>query len=519
MNAECRPPRKPVVLMILDGVGVNPSKEHNAFHLARTPRLDHYFATHPHATLDASGRAVGLPAGQMGNSEVGHLTLGCGSVVRQDLVRIDDAVADGSFFENPTLRAAVRDAKATGRPLHLAGLVSDGGVHSHVGHLHAIIDLCAREGVRPVVHIFTDGRDTAPSSALNYLPELERRLAAAGGTIATVAGRYYAMDRDRRWDRTRLAWAAMVLAEGERAPDARAAIEAAYAAGETDEFIRPRVIDPEDRVRKGDSMVFFNFRNDRPRQIARALGFPDFTSFDRGDYRPVAITTLTEYDPQFGWPVCFPPERPSTTLAGSLSEQGLAQFHCAETEKYAHVTFFFNGGREEPFPGEDHVMVPSPDVATYDLQPAMSADKVADEVIAAIESGKYAFIVVNFANGDMVGHTAISEAVIAAVEAMDREAGRVLDAAVANGWSVVVTADHGNCDEMVDPVTGEPHTQHTTYPVPCLVIDGAPWRLTTGGGLSDVAPTVLELMGLSQPRAMRGRSLLLRESASEVVRC
>ena len=509
MSDTPRLPRTPVLLVILDGVGVNPSKAHNAVYLARTPCLDFWLSKNPHTTLEASGRAVGLPEGQMGNSEVGHLTLGCGSIVRQDLVRIDDAIADGSFFENPALLAAVRAAKAAERPLHLLGLVSDGGVHSHIAHLFAIIDLCGREDVRPVVHMITDGRDTAPSASLHYLPELERRLAAVSGLIATVSGRYYAMDRDRRWERTEEAWAAMVRGAGERFDTARQAIEAAWAAGETDEFIHPRVVNPEGLIRDGDTVLFFNFRNDRPRQMAKSLGQPEFKGFDRGAFRTVAVTTLTEYDPKLDWPICFPPERPAVTLAGLVSEQGLRQLHCAETEKYAHVTFFFNGGREEPFPGEDHVMVPSPKAATYDLQPEMSAREVADEVVQAIEGGEYAFIVVNFANGDMVGHTAIREAVIQAVEAMDREAGRVIEAAVNAGYSVVVTADHGNCDEMVDPVTGEPHTQHTTYPVPCLVIDRDSPRLTTGGGLSGIAPTVLQLMGIPQPRQMRGRSLLL----------
>jgi 2,3-bisphosphoglycerate-independent phosphoglycerate mutase len=511
MSEEHKTPRCPTLLVILDGFGMNPSKLNNAVQEASTPRLDEYMSTHPHTLLEACGRAVGLPDGQMGNSEVGHLTLGCGTVVRQDLVRIDDAISDGSFFENSALTGAVLSARDAGRPVHLLGLVSDGGVHSHVRHLHALIRLCQRLEAKPLVHMITDGRDTPPRSASAYLAELEALLAEGGGCIATVAGRYYAMDRDRRWDRTQKAFDAVVHGKGERVDSAEQAIRAAYEAGETDEFIKPRIVNPDGMLRPGDSLIFFNFRNDRPRQLAAALGMDDFDAFDRGDFRTVSVTCLTEYDPRFLSPIGFPPERPSVTLAEVISTAGIRQFHCAETEKYAHVTFFFNGGKEEPFAGEDRVMVPSPQVATYDLQPEMSAKEVADETIKAIESGHYGFVVVNFANGDMVGHTAVRDAVIAAVEAMDTQVGRVLDAAVANGFSVVLTADHGNCDEMVDPVTGEPHTQHTMYPVPLMIIDKARWRLTSCGGLSGVAPTVLQLMGIPQPKAMRGRSLLLEE--------
>ncbi|MEJ2630192.1 MAG: 2,3-bisphosphoglycerate-independent phosphoglycerate mutase [Acidihalobacter sp.] len=509
MSAEQIVPRRRALLVILDGFGLNPSKENNAVVEAHTPRLDDYFAHHAHTALEASGRAVGLPEGQMGNSEVGHLTLGAGQIVRQDLVRIDDAVADGSFARNEALTAAVAAAREAGRPLHLLGLVSDGGVHSHVRHLYALIDLCRAGGAVPVVHMITDGRDTPPKSSPAYLPELEKRLEAAGGRIVTVVGRYYAMDRDHRWDRTELAWRALVLGEGAAAGSAREAIEAAYAAGETDEFIRPRVIAGGEPVCSGDSVVFFNFRNDRPRQLAAALGLKGFDGFGRDGFEPVSVTTLTEYDPRYGMPIAFAPDRPGTCLAKVLSEGGYGQFHCAETEKYAHVTFFFNGGREEVYPGEDRVVVPSPKVATYDLKPEMSASEVADEVIKAIESENYSFIVVNFANGDMVGHTAVREAVIRAVEALDEAVGRVLDAAVEHDFSVLLTADHGNCDEMVDPESGEPHTQHTTYPVPLLLVDSERWRLATNGGLSGIAPTLLELMGVAQPPEMTGHSLLV----------
>ncbi|MGQ9660107.1 MAG: 2,3-bisphosphoglycerate-independent phosphoglycerate mutase [Thermochromatium sp.] len=502
-------PRRPVVLIILDGFGLNPAKANNAIVLAHTPNLDRYFATNPHTVIQASGLAVGLPDGQMGNSEVGHMTLGSGCVVRQDLVLIDQAIADRSFYENPALVAAARAAAAHHRPLHLMGLVSDGGVHSHVNHLIALIKLCHYQGVRPVVHMFTDGRDTPPRSALKYLPGVERALEVAGGQIASVSGRYYAMDRDNRWERTELAWRVLVAGEGRRAPSARAAIEAAYAAGEDDEFIRPTLIEGGETIRSGDQVIHFNFRKDRPRQLVSALFKPDFDHFDRRGVCGVKVTCMMEYDPWYGLPIAFDHDRPKITLGQVLSQAGLAQFHCAETEKYAHVTFFFNGGRDEPYPGEERRLIPSPKVATYDLKPEMSAPEVAEAVIAAIKEHRYPFIVVNFANGDMVGHTAVREAVIAAVATLDREAGRVMDAAVAAGYSVVLTADHGNCDELIDPVTGHPHTQHSLYPVPCLIIDEVPWRLAVGGGLKDIAPTVLALMGLPIPEVMDGRSLLL----------
>jgi 2,3-bisphosphoglycerate-independent phosphoglycerate mutase len=509
MDFSSKVPRCKTLLVILDGFGLNPSKRNNAVHEAPTPRLDDFFGRYPHTVLEASGRAVGLPDGQMGNSEVGHLTIGSGSVIRQDLVRIDDAIDDGSFFRNPALVGAVAAAKDSGRPLHLIGLVSDGGVHSHLNHLLALVRLCAESGVKPLVHAITDGRDTPPKSALRYVGPLEAALAEAGGQIATISGRYYAMDRDHRWDRTALAFAVLVHGEGRTVDSARQGIESAYAAGETDEFLKPMVLAPEGCVRAGDPVVFFNFRNDRPRQLAAALVLEDFEDFDRGGFKPARLTCLTEYDSRYPTPVAFPPERPETCIARVLSEAGIAQFHCAETEKYAHVTFFLNGGREEPFPGEDRKMIDSPKVATYDLQPEMSAAGVADAVIEAMQSDRYGFVVVNFANGDMVGHTAVREAVLKAVETLDREVGRVLDAAEENDFSVVLSADHGNCDEYVDPVTGEPHTQHTLYPVPCLIVDGEHWRLLTGGGLSNLAPTVLQLMGVAQPAGMKSRSLLL----------
>jgi 2,3-bisphosphoglycerate-independent phosphoglycerate mutase len=503
-------PRHPVLLIILDGFGVNPSRLHNGVELAHTPRLDEYFARYPHTVLQASGHAVGLPDGQMGNSEVGHMTIGSGTILRQDLVHIDEAISDGSFFTNSVLLAAVEAARHNQRPLHLAGLVSDGGVHSHISHLLALIELCRRNGVRPVLHMMTDGRDTAPSSALNYLDQIEPALREVGGCIATVSGRFYAMDRDNRWERTEQAWRAIARAEGVTAESARAAIESNYAAGVTDEFIVPTVIQDGEALQWGDQLVFFNFRKDRVRQLTSALFRAEFDAFDRGDFHPVIVTCMTEYDEWFRLPFAFDHDHPSTTLAEVVSRAGLQQFHCAETEKYAHVTYFLNGGRGDAYAGEERMVINSPKVATYDLQPAMSAPQVADAVIEAIGSGSYAFGVVNFANGDMVGHSGVPGAIIEAVEALDSEVGRVLDAAAGAGWSVILTADHGNCEEMIDPVTGEPQTQHTVYPVPCLVMDEVPWALSIGAGLSALAPTVLHLLGLPVPPAMSGHSLLLR---------
>ncbi|MBK1704679.1 2,3-bisphosphoglycerate-independent phosphoglycerate mutase [Halochromatium glycolicum] len=510
MGNSFKLPRRPVVLIILDGFGTNPSKANNAVVLAKTPNLDRLFANNAHTLLQASARAVGLPDGQMGNSEVGHMTLGSGCIVRQDLVLIDDAIADRSFFENKVLCAAAQRSVERGRPLHLMGLVSDGGVHSHVRHLTALIKLAKYQGARPIVHMITDGRDTPPRSALNFLAALDEALAAAGGAIGSVSGRYYAMDRDKRWDRTRLAFDALVHGQGRKADSARDAIEQAYAADEDDEFIRPTLIADGERIASDDPVIFFNFRKDRPRQMVSALSNPDFDAFDRGDFRSADLTCMMEYDPWYGLPTAFSHEMPPVVLGEVLSDAGLPQFHCAETEKYAHVTFFFNGGRSDPFPGEERCLISSPQVATYDLQPEMSAPEVADAVVAAIESRAYAFIVVNFANGDMVGHTAVRNAVINAVETLDREAGRVVDSAVAQGYSVLLTADHGNCDEMIDPLTAEPHTRHTVYPVPCLVVDEMAWRLRIGAGIEDVAPTVLQLMGLPQPEAMQGKSILLK---------
>jgi 2,3-bisphosphoglycerate-independent phosphoglycerate mutase len=502
--------RRPTLLCILDGFGINADPTHNAIIQARTPNFDHYFSTYPMTTLEASGRGVGLPVGQMGNSEVGHMTIGSGTIVKQDLVRIDDAVEDSSFFENPVLLGAVQASKNANRPLHLIGLVSDGGVHSHIDHLCALIRLCHQYEVVPQVHMITDGRDTAPQAALSYLPDLEALLDQCGGHIGTVSGRYYAMDRDQRWDRVKLAWDNIVLGKGIAADSAQAAIQQSYDDGTSDEFILPTRLPGLQALQPEDAMIFFNFRNDRVRQICAAFAVEDFEDFERGPgYRPITVTCMTHYDSRLESPVAFAPIRPETTLGSIISDAGLTQLHCAETEKYAHVTFFFNGGREAPYPGEERSLIQSPRVATYDLQPEMSAPEVADQVIEAMQSGSFDFIVVNFANGDMVGHTAVRDAIIKAVEALDREVGRVIEAAIASNYAVVLTADHGNCDEMVDPKTGKPHTQHSNHPVPCLVIDAEVKTLEQGENLSAIAPTVLQLMGIPQPPAMTGRSVIM----------
>ena len=448
-------PRRPVVLIILDGFGVNPSKRNNGVAEAHTPQLDAYFSRFPHATLNASGHAVGLPDGQMGNSEVGHLTLGAGNIIRQDSVKINEAISDGSFNINQALMLAIEKAHINKRPLHLMGLVSDGGVHSHLDHLKAIIRLARDHGVKPLLHMITDGRDTPPKSALYHLSDIESLLHECGGAIASITGRYYAMDRDNRWERTELAWRALVLGKAQQAQSAETAIYSAYAVGDTDEFIQPVLLPSFTPLQENDPFVFFNFRKDRPRQIVAALGDANFKGFDRGEAPLADVTCMMPYDRNMKLPYAFEPEKPGTTLAQLVSSYGLAQFHCAETEKYAHVTYFFNGGRTSPYAGEKQLLIPSPGVATYDQKPSMSAKEVADAVVGSISKGSYAFIVVNFANGDMVGHTANRHAVLEAVETLDREASRVLEAAETAGYSVVLTADHGNCEELIDPFTGE----------------------------------------------------------------
>ncbi len=498
----------PVLLVIFDGFGLNPSRVHNAWALARTPHLDHYFASWPHSVLQASGRAVGLPDGQFGNSEVGHLTLGSGRILEQDLVRIANAIYDGQLTHNPVWQDMLRDA----RRVHLVGMVSDGGVHSHIEHLFGVLDLLHDSGVEPVLHMITDGRDTAPRAALHYLERIEDKLARLGaGQIATVCGRYCAMDRAKHWDRTERAWRCLVQADGVTAESARAAILSAYTRGEGDEFIQPTVIDGYRGMDLSEPVLCFNFRSDRMRQLAAAFGLAAFDGFDRGGMVLQRLVCVTEYDATYPFPVLFSPQAPQRVLAEILSAAGLRQLHCAETEKYPHVTYFFNGGREQPYPGEERIIVPSPRVATYDMQPEMSAAQVADALIDAITGAQYDFIVTNFANTDMVGHTARRAAIIQAVETIDNESHRVFRAALERGWRILLTADHGNCDEMVNPNTGEPHTQHSEYPVPFLIMGAGPVRLGTGRGLADIAPTILDLLGLPRPPEMTGRSLILKD--------
>ena len=499
---------EPVLLAIFDGFGLNPSRAHNAWALAKTPHLDHYFASYPHSVLQASGRAVGLPDGQFGNSEVGHLTLGSGRVLEQDLIRIANALYGGTFEQLPEWQTI----SEKGGRLHLVGLVSDGGVHSHIEHLIGILALLRNTSIEPVIHMITDGRDTAPKAALSYLDELEQALTELGrGCIATVCGRYSAMDRARYWDRTQQAWNAIVLGQGFTANSAREAIEVAYERGEGDEFIQPTVINGHAGIDPEDAVLFLNFRSDRARQLTAAFGLEDFDEFERNGIVMQRLFCMTQYDATYPVPVLFPTRMPEQVLAEVISNAGLAQLHCSETEKFAHVTYFFNGGHEPPYPQEERIIVPSPSVATYDISPEMSASKIADELIKAIESRKYDFIVTNFANADMVGHTARREAIINSVETLDLQSHRVFRVALENKFRILLTADHGNCDEMVNPNTGEPHTQHTEYPVPFLMMGAGPVKLSTGRGLADIAPTILELLGVPQPREMTGRSLILKK--------
>jgi 2,3-bisphosphoglycerate-independent phosphoglycerate mutase len=500
--------KHPVLLVIFDGFGLNPNRAYNGWAQARTPHLDHYFAGNPHTALQASGRAVGLPDGQFGNSEVGHLTLGSGRVLKQDMLRISDSLADGSFT---SLKSWQKILQGTQR-LHLIGMVSDGGVHSHIKHLLGLLPLVVHAGVEPVIHMVTDGRDTAPRCADRFASQLEAVLHQFGsGRIASVSGRYYAMDRAGFWPRTQQAWRALVRGQGAAANTAAEAIQSAWQRGEGDEFIVPTVLGDSvtSRIAPDEPVFFFNFRSDRMRQLAAAVGRNNFDTFDREGEGARRVVCMTEYDAGFSFPVLFADERPAKVLAEVLADAGLRQFHCAETEKYAHVTHFFNGGREQPFPGEAREIIPSPQVATYDLEPEMSAAQVADRVIAAIDSNQYEFILVNFANGDMVGHTAVIPAIVCAVEALDLQFHRVAQAALGRGGRILLTADHGNCDEMVDPSSGEPLTQHTSYPVPFLLLGMPEARLGTERGLADVAPTVLDLLGLAQPPEMTGHSILL----------
>ncbi len=505
----------PVMLVVLDGFGVGDRGPADATAQGHTPFFDRALREFPMARIETSGEAVGLPPGQMGNSEVGHMTLGAGRIVDQDITRVTKALAAGALHTNPALCRAFAAASEGRARLHLMGLVSDGGVHSHIEHLVAILRHCARLGIRPVLHVFLDGRDTPPSSGVGYVEVLLPELRAAGGGIATVAGRYFAMDRDNRWERIQLAYDAIVSRAGIPAPDALAAIRDAYARGETDEFVKPRVIAGAPALADGDAVVFFNFRADRARELTNAImGVrPERYAGElrrRNDVMPGVFVCLTEYDAAFGLPVAFDGETPQRILGELLSERGLRQLRIAETEKYAHVTFFFNCGREEPFPGEERLLVPSPrDVPTYDHKPEMSAFQVTEELLGRLRDGDYDFILVNYANPDMVGHTGVLPAATKAVETIDACLERVTEALLAAGGTALVTADHGNCELMVDPKTGEPHTAHTTNPVPIWWVTRRPdGRRLRDGTLADIAPTLLGLLGIPVPPQMSGRSLI-----------
>ena len=508
------------LLLILDGYGLAEDPSVSAIAAADTPFLDDLFARAPHSTLEASGRAVGLPPGQMGNSEVGHTNLGAGRVVDQDITRIDKAVEDGSLRENAALRAAVQHAQASESTLHLLGLVSTGGVHSHLGHLLALLDLAEREGLPPgrvVVHAFTDGRDTDPQAGAGYVRQIQDGIAAVGvGVVGSVVGRYWAMDRDKRWERTERAYRLLTEGEGTPYADPVAYLERSYADGVTDEFVEPGVLADEGgsatggagtRVTDGDAVVYFNFRSDRGRQLTQALTAPAFDGFDRGRRLDLHVTTMTPYSADFGVPVAFAKADLADTLGEVVSRAGLTQLRAAETEKYPHVTFFFNGGREVQFEGESRVLVPSPKVATYDLQPEMSAPELADRVAAAIRDEAPDLVVMNVANPDMVGHTGVFEAAVAAVEATDAAAHVVVEAAVERGYTVQVIADHGNADKMRN-ADGSPNTAHTTALVPHLILRPGFDGPIRPGTLGDVAPTILDLMGVPAPPAMTGASLV-----------
>lgn len=499
--------KRPVVLMILDGFGLSARTEGNAIASARTPNLDHLFSGYPHSTLEASGMSVGLPEGQMGNSEVGHLNIGAGRIVYQDLTRITKSIIDGDFSRNPVLLEAISNARTKDSSLHLMGLLSDGGVHSHNRHLYAILELAKKQGVKKVfVHAFLDGRDVGPKSALTFIADAEIKMKELGGEFATISGRYFSMDRDKRWDRVEKAYDAMTSGIGEKARSARVAIEKAYERGETDEFVTPAVIgDNIHVISNNDSVIFFNFRSDRAREITRTFIDRDFKEFRRKNYPNTHFVCLTQYDETFNVPVIFPSESMKNILGDVLSSHHLKQLRIAETEKYAHVTFFFNGGRETPVKGEERILVPSPGVATYDIQPEMSAFPVTDEAVKAISSGKFDIIILNFANPDMVGHTGVFDAAVRAVEAVDKCIGILFEKVRTSGGLLVLTADHGNAEQMLDEKGGI-HTAHTCDKVPFLVCD--PKLSVKDGILADIAPTLLEIMGIEKPVEMTGKSLL-----------
>lgn len=508
--------KKPTVLMILDGFGLNETQEGNAVAQGNTPVIDKLMKDYPFVKGYASGLAVGLPDGQMGNSEVGHLNMGAGRIVYQELTRISKEIEDGEFFKNEALLAAVENCKKNHSDLHLFGLVSDGGVHSHNTHIYGLLELAKREGLQNVyVHCFMDGRDTAPSSGKGFIQELVDKMAEIGvGEIATISGRYYAMDRDNRWDRVQKAYLALTKGEGVKAEDPVAAMQASYDDDKTDEFVLPTVIEkdgaPTATVKDQDSVIFFNFRPDRAREMSRVFCCDDFDGFDRGPRKQVKYVCFTEYDVTIpNKEVAFKKVELDNTFGQYLAAHGMTQARIAETEKYAHVTFFFNGGVEEPNEGEERILVNSPKVATYDLQPEMSAPAVCDKLCEAIRSQKYDVIIINFANPDMVGHTGVMEAAVKAVETVDACVGRAVEALLEVDGQMFICADHGNCEQLIDYETGVPFTAHTTNPVPFILVNYDPaYTLKEGGCLADIVPTMIEMMGMEKPAEMTGKSLL-----------
>ena len=510
--------KKPTVLMILDGYGLNDKKEGNAVYLAKTPVMDKLMAEYPFVKGNASGLAVGLPDGQMGNSEVGHMNMGAGRIVYQELTRITKEIQDGDFFKNEALLAAMKNAKENNSAVHFMGLLSDGGVHSHNTHLYGLLEMAKREGVEKVyVHCFLDGRDTPPASGKEFVEALEAEMKKIGvGEIATVSGRYYAMDRDNRWDRVEKAYKALVAGEGNTAESATAGIQASYDEDVTDEFVVPFVVTKDGAatatIKENDSVVFFNFRPDRARELTRTFCDDSFDGFDRGDRIKTTFVCFTEYDATIeNKQVAFVKEEITNTFGEFLAKNGKKQARIAETEKYAHVTFFFNGGVEEPNEGEDRILVKSPKVATYDLKPEMSAYEVCDKLVAAIKSDKYDVIVINFANPDMVGHTGVIEAAVKAIEAVDECVGKAYEALKEADGQMFICADHGNAEYMIDEETKEPFTAHTTNPVPFILVNADPaYKLKEDGCLADIAPTLIELMGMEQPAEMTGTSLLVK---------
>ncbi|XCP83628.1 2,3-bisphosphoglycerate-independent phosphoglycerate mutase [Roseburia hominis] len=509
--------KKPTVLMILDGYGLNDKTAGNAVAEGKTPVMDKLMQECPFVKGNASGLFVGLPDGQMGNSEVGHLNMGAGRIVYQDLTKITKAIEDGDFFENPELLKACRNAKENGGALHMYGLVSDGGVHSHNTHIYGLLELAKREGLSKVyVHCFLDGRDTPPASGKDYVQELVDKMAEIGvGEVASVMGRYYAMDRDNRWDRVEKAYRALVDGEGVTAESAVQAVQQSYDKGETDEFVLPTVVlkdgAPTAMIKDGDSIIFFNFRPDRAREITRTFCDDEFTGFERGQRVKTTYVCFTEYDVTIpNKSVAFVKTEITNTFGEFLASHNMTQARIAETEKYAHVTFFFNGGVEEPNKGEDRILVKSPKVATYDLKPEMSAYEVCDKLVEAIKSDKYDVIIINFANPDMVGHTGVEAAAIKAVEAVDECVGKAVEAIKEVNGQMFICADHGNAEQLIDEETGAPFTAHTTNPVPFILINAEGYGLREGGCLADIAPTLIELMGMEKPAEMTGESLLIK---------